>query len=132
MTIRTKSLIKKMITWESTSKALKQSFSFIWTVIEPVTHCGIGNFLRLYAIPRKVFCVPATTAGVERLVSIAGFLHDCKRLRLSDANFEKQILAHCNLDIPAKQMKKPKSCANSNHSSTIVGGFDNLESCSCS
>ena len=69
-------------------------------------------FPRLYAITRKVFCVPATTAGVERLFSIAGFLLGCRRLRLSDANFEKQILAHFNLDIPAKQMKKRKSCAN--------------------
>ena len=49
-------------------------------------------FPRLYAITRKVFCVPATTAGVERLFSIAGFLLGCRRLRLSNANFEKQIL----------------------------------------
>ena len=69
-------------------------------------------FRRLYAITRKVFCVPATTAGVERLFSIAGFLLGCRRLRLSDANFEKQILAHCNMDIPVKQMKKRRSCAN--------------------
>ena len=69
-------------------------------------------FPRLYTITRKVFRVPATTAGVERLFSIAGFLLGCRRLRLSDANFEKQILAHCNIDIPAKQMKKRKSCAN--------------------
>ena len=69
-------------------------------------------FPRLYAITRNVFCVPATTAGVERLFSIAGFLLDCRRLHLSDANFEKQILAHCNLDIPAKQMKKRKSYEN--------------------
>ena len=66
-------------------------------------------FPRLYAITRSVFCVPATTAGVERLFSIVGFLFGCRRLRLSDANLEKQILAHCNLDIPAKQMKKGKS-----------------------
>ena len=67
-------------------------------------------FPRLYTITRKVFCVPAMTAGVERLFSIAGFLLGCRRLRLSDANFEKQILAHCNMDIPAKQMRKHKNC----------------------
>ena len=60
---------------------------------------------RLYTITRKVFCVPATTAGVERLFSIAGFLLGCRTLGLSDANFEEHILAHCYLDIPAKQMK---------------------------
>ena len=46
-------------------------------------------FPRLHTITRKVFCVPGTTAGVERLFSIAGFLPGCKSLRLSDANFEK-------------------------------------------
>ena len=39
-------------------------------------------FPRLCTITRKVFCVPATTAGVERLFSIAGFLLGCRRLRL--------------------------------------------------
>ena len=71
-------------------------------------------FPRLYTITRKVFCVPATTAGVERLFRIAGFLFGCRILCLSDVNFEKQILAHCNIyiHIPATQMKKRKSCAN--------------------
>ena len=31
-------------------------------------------FPRLYAITRKNFCVPATSAGVERLFSIYGFV----------------------------------------------------------
>ena len=87
-------------------------------------------FPRLYTITRKVSCRPATTDDVERLFSIAGFLLGCRRLRLSDANFEKQILAHCNLDIPAKQMKKRKNSANS--SSTIFHSLENFDSCSCS
>ena len=66
-------------------------------------------FPRLYTIIRKAFCIPATTAGEERLFSIAGFLLGCRRLRLSNVNFEKQILAQCNLDIPAKQMKSAKA-----------------------
>ena len=79
-------------------------------------YCGAGNNKRqsFHDCTRLLekFCVPATTAGVERLFSIAGFLLGCRRLGLSDANFEKHILAHCNLDILAKQMKKRKSCAN--------------------
>ena len=51
-------------------------------------------FPRLYTITRKVFCVPATTASVEKLFSIAGFHLGRRRLRLSDANFEEQNLAH--------------------------------------
>ena len=39
-------------------------------------------FPRLCTITRKVFRTPATTAGVERLFSIAGFLLGCRRLRL--------------------------------------------------
>ena len=35
-------------------------------------------FPRLCTITRKVFCVPATTAGVERSFSIAGFLLGCR------------------------------------------------------
>ena len=112
MAIRTKSLIKKI------------DVKSIETELQPFLDCNRAGdvlwyweqqktvFPRLYAITRKVFCVPATTTGVQRLFSIAGFLLGCRRLRLSDANFEKQILAHCNLDIPAKQMKKRKSCAN--------------------
>ena len=38
-------------------------------------------FPRLYTITRKVFCIPATTAGVERLFSIAGFLLGWRRFR---------------------------------------------------
>ena len=30
-------------------------------------------FPQLYTLSRNVFCVPATTAGVKRLLSIAGF-----------------------------------------------------------
>ena len=85
-------------------------YQFIWIVIEPVTYCGTGNNKRqsFHDCAR----ILEKTAGVEKLFSIAGFLLGCRRLRVSDANFEKQILAHRNIDIPVKQMKKRKSCAN--------------------
>ena len=54
---------------------------------------------RLYVISRKVFCVPATSAGVERLFSISGFIFGSRRLRLTDKNFEDQIFTHSNADL---------------------------------
>ena len=57
-------------------------------------------FPRLYAITRKIFCVPATTAGVERLFSISGFILSSKRLSLNDENFKDQAFVHCKGDLP--------------------------------
>ena len=56
-------------------------------------------FPRLFAITRKIFCVTGTTACVERLFSIAGFVLSNRRLSLTDANFHNHIFAHCNLDL---------------------------------
>lgn len=68
-------------------------------------------FPRLYAITRKVFCVPATTAGVERLFSIAGYILSSRRLRLTDRNFEDQIFAHCNFELLGSAGRKRKTDA---------------------
>ena len=57
-------------------------------------------FPRLYAMTRKIFCVPAATAGVERLFSISGFVLSSKRLRLTDRNFHDAVFAHCNFHLP--------------------------------
>ena len=56
-------------------------------------------FPRLYAITRKIFCVPGTTAGVERLFNISGYIFSNKRMRLTDRNFEDQVFTHCNSDL---------------------------------
>ena len=65
-------------------------------------------FPRLYAITRQIFSVPATTAGVERLFSIAGYILSCRRLSLIDRNFEDQVFAHCNSDLLANASRKRK------------------------
>ena len=56
-------------------------------------------FLRLYALTRKVFCAPASTAGVEWLFSIGGYLNSNRRTSLSDSNFEKLLFGHVNFDL---------------------------------
>ena len=40
-----------------------------------------------------------TTAGVERLFSISGFILSSKRLSMTDENFKNQVFAHCNFDL---------------------------------
>ena len=55
-----------------------------------------------------IFSVPATTAGVERLFSIAGYILSCRRLSLIDRNFEDQVFAHCNSDLLANASRKRK------------------------
>ena len=65
-------------------------------------------FPRLFAITRKIFCVPGTTAGVERLFSIAGFVLSNRRLSLTDANFHSHVFAHCNFGLAASDQSKRK------------------------
>ena len=65
-------------------------------------------FPRLFAITRKIFCVPGTTAGVERLFSIAGFVLSNRRLSLTDANFHNHVFAHCNFGLAASGQSKRK------------------------
>ena len=66
-------------------------------------------FPRLYAITRKLFCVPATTVGFERLVSISGFILSSKRLRMTDEIFKNQVFAHCNSDLLSVASRKRKA-----------------------
>ena len=65
-------------------------------------------FPRLYAITRKIFCVPATTAGVERLFSISGFILSAGRMNLTDQHFEDQVFTHCNSDLLGSVSRKRK------------------------
>ena len=66
-------------------------------------------FPRLYAITRKLFCVPATTADVERLLSISGFILSSKRLRMTDETFKNPVFAHCNFDLLSVASRKRKA-----------------------
>ena len=55
-----------------------------------------------------IFCVPGTTAGVERLFSIAGFVLSNRRLCLTDANFHNHVFAHCNFGLAVSDQSKRK------------------------
>ena len=65
-------------------------------------------FPRLYALTRKFFCAPASTAGVERLFSIGGYLNSNRRTSLTDSNFEKLLFGHVNFDLCDQMSRKRK------------------------
>ena len=66
-------------------------------------------FPGLYAMTRKILCVPSITAGVERLFSISGFVLSNRRLSLTDRNFHDHVFAHCNLDLLDLPVRKRKA-----------------------
>ena len=69
-------------------------------------------FPRLYALTRKVFCSPASIAGVERLFSIGGYLNSNRRTSLTDSNFEKFLFGHVNFDLSDQMSRKKKLSEN--------------------
>jgi hypothetical protein len=46
-----------------------------------------------------VWCVPATSAAVERCFSAAGYISSARRNRLSDSLLENMLVARCNRDL---------------------------------
>ena len=66
-------------------------------------------FPRLYAMTRKIFCAPASTAGVERLFSVAGYLLSNRRTNLTDSNFDKLLFGHVNFDLCDHVSRKRKA-----------------------
>ena len=53
-------------------------------------------------------CVPATTAGIERIFSVADHILSQKRMRTTDKFFEEQLFAHSNVDLLPVLRKKRK------------------------
>ena len=54
------------------------------------------EFPRLFVIAQQIFVAPASTAAVERIFSIAGYILSPRRLRTSDFNFENLLFANLN------------------------------------
>lgn len=58
-----------------------------------------GKFKRLGSLAKEILCATATTAGVERVFSIAGLLLSDRRLRTGDVNFETLLFCNINKDL---------------------------------
>ena len=66
------------------------------------------TYRRLCALTEKIFCAPASIAGVERLFSVAGYLNSSRRMSLTDDNFEKLLFGHVNFDLCDRAARKRK------------------------
>ena len=60
---------------------------------------------RLAVIAKQTFCAPGSTAAVERIFSIAGYILSQHRT-ITDCNFENQLFANVNFDTPEHSGKK--------------------------
>ncbi|XP_055353304.1 E3 SUMO-protein ligase ZBED1-like [Paramacrobiotus metropolitanus] len=64
------------------------------------------KYKRLSRIAQQILCAPATTAGVERIFSVAGYLLSERRLRTTDYNFETLLFCSLNRDLKQRGDKR--------------------------
>ena len=64
------------------------------------------KFPRLCLVAKQLFCAPGSTAAVERIFSIAGYILSQRRTRLTDSNFENPLFANVNFEIREHSGKK--------------------------
>ena len=57
------------------------------------------EFPRLFVTAQHIFAVHASTAIVERIFSIAGYILSPRRLRTSHVNFENHLFANLNRNV---------------------------------
>ena len=70
--------------------------------------CQINNnkFPLLSNLARKHLAIPATSAPVERLFSIAGKVFRPERCRLTDKTFEQLMIIKCNAKTVLQALNK--------------------------
>ena len=64
------------------------------------------SFPRLFEIVKQTLFAPGSTAGIERIFSVAGYILSDRHTRTSDDNFENQLLANVNLDLSSSRLRK--------------------------
>jgi hypothetical protein len=57
------------------------------------------NFVPLSHFARSVLCVPATSAPVERIFSVGGYILQSRRRRMTDRLFRQMIFLKCNFKL---------------------------------
>ena len=66
------------------------------------------TFPRLCKIVPQTMCAARSTAAVERVFSVAGYILSPKRMSLSDENFENQLFSNLNrnvFQVPSDKLK---------------------------
>ena len=64
------------------------------------------SFLRLFEIVKQTLFAPESTASIERIFSVAGYILSERRNRTSDEKFENQLFANVNIDLPLSGVRK--------------------------
>ena len=70
-----------------------------------------SRFPRLAVIAKQTFCTRGSTAAVERIFSIAGYVLSQRCTRITDDNFQNQLFANVNSDrpeVPGKKLRVEK------------------------
>ena len=69
------------------------------------------KYKRLSSLAKEILCAMATTAGVERVFSVAGILLSDRRIRTGDVDFETLLFCNVNKDLlpVVKKRKVPES-----------------------
>ena len=57
----------------------------------------------------RIYGKTTTTADVQQLFSISGFILSSKRLSMTDENFKNQVFAHCSSDLLCICSRKRKA-----------------------
>ena len=84
----------------ATEQVVEQgSVSKTGTIVIPSLKTRTAKEWFEFAFDDRVYGKTTTTASVERLSSISGFILSSKRLSMTDENFKNQVFAHCNSDL---------------------------------
>ena len=77
-------------------------------VDDPLEFCRTHkqSFFRLFEIVKQTLFAPGSTAGIERIFSVAGYILSDRHTRTSDDNFENQLFACVNLDLFESTQRK--------------------------
>jgi len=65
----------------------------------PFWKANADRFPRLYKLHLQHHCIPATSAGMERAFSAAGYIVSDRRSRLDDDLIKLMLIAKCNPDL---------------------------------
>ena len=67
-----------------------------------------ATFPRLCQLIPQILCAPGSTAGVERMFSVGGYILSPKRMSMNDENFENQLFCNLNRNVSQIRLNKLK------------------------
>ena len=65
-----------------------------------------SSFPKMFKMIPQIMCAPGSTAAVEGIFSVAGYILSPRRMSFTDENFENQLFANVNYNLPEFPCKK--------------------------